>query len=143
MNLQQYYDQLERVIQNLGVNPADCRGDKPGQWNMKKGSANVWLDIFFSEKNQSSYFQCMAPLCPVPQSRKTEFYEEVLEIAHKLYGVAVTKYRDSIYIKAIREVNNLDDSEIESTLNRIANYADDYDDYLKNKYFNDGGSAPV
>jgi len=59
----------------------------------------------------------------------------------------MTKYRDGIYVKAIREVNGLDDSEIVSTLNRIGNYADDYDDYFNNKYFgNDGeggGNAPV
>jgi len=147
MDLKPHFEQVERVIKSLGIDPASCRGDKEGQWNLKKGSANVWIDVFYSENNKNTYFQCMSPVSAIPQNNKIQFYEEVLEIAHKLYGVGMTKYRDGIYVKAIREVNGLDDSEIVSTLNRIGNYADDYDDYFNNKYFgNDGeggGNAPV
>jgi hypothetical protein len=124
---------VENCISSLGVDPAVCRGDQPGQWNMKKGSANVWIDVFII--NENGYFQCMAPVSAIPQVQKAEFYEEILETNHKLYGVGMTKFKDWIYVKTIREVEDLSEDEIMAQMNRIGVYADDYDDYFKNKYF--------
>ena len=136
MDLQPYYQMVEEVIQELGVNPENTRGEKPGQWDLSKGSAPVMVDVF--EYEGRGYFQCLAPVSLIPEDRKTEFYEEVLEIGHKLFGVGFTKFKDKIYIKALRETDNLDKSEIMATFNRVGNYADEYDDYFKNKYFGDG-----
>lgn len=134
MSAQPYYQLVDQAIRTLGVDPELCRGDKPGQWNMQRGSASVWIDMFDIE-GQGGYFQCMAPVSAVPQSNKEAFYTEVLELNHKLYGVGLTKYKDYVYIKAIRELEGLDVNEILATLRRVGTYADDYDDYFKNKYF--------
>ena len=141
-NIQFYYDELEKVIIGLGVDPAICRGQKPGQWNLKKGSANVWVDIWKLKDKDYGYFQVMAPIVQIPSVNKEEFFQEILEINHKLYGVGMTKYKDWIYLKAVRELDDLSENEIRATLNRIGTYADDYDDYLKNKYSNPAGGPP-
>lgn len=143
MDLQVYFDLVDSAIIELGVNPEQCRGGKPGQWNLTKGSASVWLDVFYSEQNQCVYFQCMAPVCGIPASNTQAFYQEVLEINHTLYGVGFTKFKEGIYIKSIREVSGLDKSEILATMRRIGTYADDYDDILKNKYFGGGSNPPT
>ena len=70
----------------------------------------------------------------VPADRQLEFFKEVLEINHKLYGVGFTKFENNIYIKSIRELEGLEHSEVLSTVKRIGYYADDYDDMLKAKY---------
>lgn len=140
MDLQPYFQMVENCIRKLGVDPSICRGQNPGQWDLKKGSASVWIDVFKREQDHFGYFQCMAPVVQIPQDNTKEFYEEVLEKNHTLYGTAMTKYKDWIYMKSIRELNGLDEDEMMATLNRVGTYADENDDYFKNKYsgWNDG-----
>ena len=76
----------------------------------------------------------MAPICEVPAAKLEDFYKELLEINYGLYGVSFVKYEKWIYIKMIREADGLDVNECSSMLNRVGNYSDHYDDYLKEKY---------
>ncbi len=144
--IQVYYQMVENVIKELGVDPALCRGQNLGQWNMKLGSASVWIDVFQSKDQNGNfidggYFQMMAPVLDVPTERQGEFFQELLEINHNLYGVAFTKFQNGIYIKSIRELDNLEQSEVMATFNRVGRYADQYDDVLKAKYAG-AGRAP-
>ncbi len=141
-DITKYYQMVENCIRALGVDPAVCRDQNPGQWNLKRGSAAVWIDVFKRPEDKWGYFQCMAPICDVPVANREAFYTEVLEINHNLYGVGFTKFKDKIYIKTIRELEDLSESEITSQMNRVGIYADDYDDYFQNKYLKGGGPAP-
>lgn len=137
--IQTYYEMVERVITELGVDPKLCRGQNLGQWSMRLGSASVWIDVFQSKDAQGNYIdggylQIMAPIMDVPAERKVEFFQELLEINHKLYGVGFTKFENGIYIKSIRELENLEQSEVMATFRRVGYYSDDYDDMLKGKY---------
>ncbi len=137
--IQFYYEMVERVITELGVDPKLCRGQNLGQWSMRLGSANVWIDVFQSKDAQGNYIdggylQIMAPIMEIPADRKVEFFQELLEINHKLYGVGFTKFENGIYIKSIRELENLEQSEVMATFRRVGYYSDDYDDMLKSKY---------
>ncbi|MBI5219387.1 MAG: YbjN domain-containing protein [Bacteroidia bacterium] len=134
-----YYEMVENIIRGLGVDPAVCRGEKEGQWNLQKGSAPVWIDVWTTQDNYG-YFQAIAPVCEIPTVNTQAFYQEVLEINHQLYGVGMTKYENRIYMKVIRELDGLDQNEALAMFNRVGYYADEYDDLLKNKYF--GGNQP-
>ena len=134
-SLETYYNQVEKVISNLGVDPAVCRGEKPGQWNLKKGSASVWVDVWKLQDQDYGYIQIMGPVCEIPKEKKLEFYEEVLQINHDLYSSAITKFNDWTYVKSIRELEGLGESEIDAMFDRVGYYADYYDDYFINKYF--------
>jgi len=138
-NLEDYYKMVEDCISSFGVNPTECRCENPGQWSLKKGSVDVWVDVWHNEGETFGYFQAMAPICEVPSINTQSFFQEILEINHKLYGVGMTKYENWIYIKVVRELEDLSISEMTAAFNRIGNYADDYDDYLKDKYF--GGAS--
>jgi hypothetical protein len=129
-----YFKMMEECISLLGLDPAILKGEKDGQWNLQKGSAPVWVDIFYDAHNQCNYVQVISPVVEVPQERKLEFYEEVMKISHTLYGVGFTQYDKWVYIKAIRECENIQPSEMSAMLNRVGTYADQYDDELKNKY---------
>ena len=132
-----YYEMVENVIRNLGVDPVACREQTAGQWSLVKGSASVWIDVF-EPKNDSGfigYLQIMAPICQVPAHNAEAFYTEILETNHNLYGVGFTKFNEWIYIKGIREVDGIDEAEITSMFNRVSNYGDQYDDHFKSKYF--------
>jgi len=137
--IQYYFEMIERVINEFGVDPKLCRGQSLGQWSMRIGSASIWIDAFQSKDEKgnyidSGYLQVMSPIMAIPTDRQLEFFKEILEINHKLYGVGFTKFENNIYIKSIRELEGLEQSEVLSTFKRIGYYADDYDDMLKAKY---------
>jgi len=142
MDLSVYYAMVDNCIKELGVDPEACRGQNPGQWNLKKGSADVWIDVFKRPEDYFGYYQCMAPVCPVPKANIEQFYQEILEINHTLYGVGFTKFKDWVYVKVIRELEGIDEKEMIAMMRRVGTYADDYDDHFKNKYFG-GGNPPT
>jgi hypothetical protein len=133
-NLNKYYQLIERCIANLGVDPLQCRGKKPGSWTLNKGSIQVWVDIWYIERERRAYFQVMSPVMKLPDAGREELFTELLQINDRLFGVGFTLYKDTIWLKHIRETENLQESEIAHTLNRVGNYADQYDDLLKQKY---------
>lgn len=139
-NLESYYQMVENIIRSLGVDPEICKGAKPGQYDLKKGSASVWIDIWQVEGENYGYLQIMAPVVEIPASNKDVFFAEILEINHKLYGVGMTKYENWIYMKTIRELEGLGEKEALAMFNRVGNYADEYDDILRAKYH--GAIAP-
>ncbi len=132
-----YYTMVENVIRDLGVDPSMCKEEKSGQWSLKKGSASVWIDVWATEGDNSflGYIQIMAPVVEIPVSNRETFFREILDINHKLYGVGMTAYGDWIYIKTVRELDGLDQAEAAAMFNRVGGYADDYDDLLKEKYW--------
>lgn len=125
---------VEKCISSLGIDPALCRGEKPGQYSLVKGSAKVWIDVWNIEREGRAYFQVMSPFMKIPDTNREQFYEELLTINDKLYGVAFTIYNNWAWLKHIREVEGLDETEVTATIHRIGNYADDYDDKLIAKY---------
>ncbi len=134
MDLTEHYKMIESALFNLGVNPETSRGVIPGKWSMKKGSAEIWIDLWYDEKIDRAYFQVVAPAIPIPFENKENFFRELLEYNDKMFSVAFTIYNGWAYIKEIREVNGLDDNEVLATIHRIGTYCDKYDDLLRIKY---------
>jgi hypothetical protein len=135
--IQHYFNLVEEVLTDYKIDPAAARGPKPGQWNLKLGSANVWVDIFESTDAQGKpygFMQVMAPVCDVPVNNQHIFTKELLEVNHSLHGVGFTIYKDKAYMKSFRELQGLDKSEVISTLNNVGRSADEWDDKLKTKY---------
>ena len=133
-NLNHFYTLVEKCINQLGVDALKCRGKNPGSWTLRKGSVQVWVDVWYIEREKRSYFQVMSPVMKVPVEGREEFFLELLHINDRLFGVGFTVYKDTVWLKHIRETENLQESEIMNTLHRVGNYADQYDDVLKQKY---------
>ncbi len=136
MDLQPFYDVVEKGISELGVDPVECRGENPGQWNLKKTDTTVWVDLFYIEKEDRPYYQVMSPIFQIPtdDNTKNNLFHELLEINDTFYGVAFTVYQDWIYIKVIREANGMDSAESLAMLLRVGTYADQYRHELAEKY---------
>jgi hypothetical protein len=99
-----------------------------------KGSATVWIDCWYIEREQRAYYQAMSPIMQIPASNTAELFKELLEINDKLFAVAFTIFDNWVWLKVIREATGLDADEAFGLMTRIGNYADDYDDMLKAKY---------
>lgn len=133
-NLNKYYQMVESCISDLGVDPVQCRGTKPGSWTLNKGSVQVWVDVWYIEREKRSYLQIMSPIMKVPKAEAEALFKELLQINDRLFGVGFTIYKDTVWLKHVRETENLQESEVLNTLHRVGNYADQYDDILKQKY---------
>lgn len=136
LELARYYQLVEKAIEGLGVNPMEARTKTPGQWDLRKGSASVWINVFLSrERKDYGYLQIMSPVMKIPlQECREELFEELLRLNHQLYGVAFSVHEGWLYLRTIRELEGLSAAEALAMLKRIGVYADEYDDYLKQKY---------
>ncbi len=135
MTLQEIAPLIETSLAGLKVDPALCRGEKPGQWSYKVKDATVWIDVFTSDINQGKwYFQVMSPLCAVPNRKSAEFFQDLLEINHKLYGCSMCKKDGWLYVMVLRETVNIDQSEIDASMDRVSFYSSDYFAKLSFKY---------
>jgi hypothetical protein len=133
-NLQDYYGIIEGCIEKLGFDAEACRTEQLGQWNLTRGSANVWIDCWHIELQGRAYYQVMSPLIEIPQENHRQMFEELLGLNDKLFGVSFTLYNGLVWLKSIREARGMDVEEAMNILARISTYADMYDDYLSNKY---------
>ena len=138
--LTNYYKIVEEVIKDLGIDPVECRGMdeddivEEGQWNLSKGNASVWIDVFYDETNKENYFQVFCPLIEVPNGRMGEAATDALEIGHLLFGIGFTRVDNWLYLKHIRELEDLSKNEIANTIERIGAYGEEYEEYFREKY---------
>ncbi len=135
MDLIQTSALVEDSIRGLKVDPALCRGQKPGQWSIIYKGATVWIDVFnFQDTPDRWYFQVMSPLIVVPDKNLESFYQNLLEVNHTLFGSWICKKNDWTYVMFLREAAGLDLNEINATLDRVAFYCSDYQGKLKFKF---------
>jgi hypothetical protein len=135
MNIQEITPLIEASLAGLKLDPAQCRNEKPGQWSYRQQKADVWIDVFtFQDNPNKFYLQVMSPLCLVPDNRREEFLLDVLEINYKLVGCWIAKRNDWLYVINLRETLNIDQSEIDATLDRVSYYCNDYLAKLSFKY---------
>lgn len=135
-DLKPYYDVVEDGINQLGVDAEEARGENDGEWNLKRGNASVWIDLWYIEEEEGAYFQVMAPIMSLPEEedKKNQLYQELLKLNYTLFGVSFALHEDGIYLKNIREVENLTASEVIFMIGRCGNYADSYNDELVKKF---------
>lgn len=138
--LTDYYKIVEDVIKDLGVDPVECRGMddddivEDGQWNLSKGNASIWIDVFYDETNKENYFQVFCPVIEVPNGKMGEAATDALEIGHILFGIGFTRVDNWLYLKHIRELTDLSKNEIANIIDRIGVYGEEYEEYFREKY---------
>jgi hypothetical protein len=128
-------DYIEKSLQEIGFDPRTTRGEKEGQWTINYKNSTVWIDLFSYPQNpEKYYFQVMSPLCRMVDRQKEEFAIDLLEINYLLYGCWICKKDDWIYIMHLREADNLQKTEIDNTIERVAVYSSEYWGKLSFKY---------
>lgn len=120
--LQQTYQLTEEAITLLGVSAEESRAEQPGQWNLKKGSFDIMIDVW--EEQGQVLFQVICPLCTLPDENKEGFYLFLLERNHQLSAVTYTVFEGNVYLKHTREANGLSKEEIVNLLSKTAYYAE-------------------
>lgn len=133
-NLHYYYAIVEEALLKLNINPLKVRGDEPGQWNLKKGSAGVWLDVWHDPEDKRSYFQVMSPIIPLPKQNKEKLFEDILHKNNYMFGTFFVVFNKKVWIKVNRECRGMDADEAYNLIKRTGTFADLYDDELSENY---------
>lgn len=133
-NIDHYIRVIDDSIARIGLDPASSKGQRPGQWNLRKGTAQIGLDLFQFEEKGPVFFSATAPIMKVPKSNLRKLLVELLKLNHAMVGLAFTIFGDIIYLRATREVAGMDAQEAMNLILRVGNGADFYDEKLQEKF---------
>ncbi len=135
-DLNHYYRIAEDCIAQLGIDPATVRNEQMlGQWLLKKGSAQIIVDIWQPKDQDIAYFQAASPVMEVPAgANMSTLGEHLLTMNHSLFGPMFSIFNNIVWLKYMRNLQGLDPSEALSIISLVGNYADALDDELIEKF---------
>lgn len=121
---------VQQVLVSVGADPDQSRlsVDSGYGWNFRYGSAII--EIYIHRTEEGSYFQVLSPIIHLPQAGLLPLYRRMLELNLQLTNAALGVYHDAVYIFSERPLDGLDPVEVNSTISRVASYADDLDNRL-------------
>ncbi len=138
-NLEPYYTIIEQVITEIGISPVECRvKDKdgkvlPGQWDLKKGSASVYVDVYTTHDG-GSYVCVASPVMKIATPKLQALYEKLLLLNHQMYAVSFSINQGWVWLRGLRECEGMDPKECRAMFDRVGWYGDHYDDELKSEF---------
>jgi len=134
-DLNKYYEIVEEGIRQSGVDPELCRTEhNEGQWNLKRGETELWVDLWHVEEENHTYFQVMTPVVSIPEDNKEKFYREMLDLNYQMIGAYFVTYKDGVYIKITKEAETLTPSELVILMNRVGYYGEVFEEGFKRKF---------
>lgn len=125
-----YASMVEEGLASLGIDPKQSRLNISGGygWNFRYGSAVI--EIYIHQNDEGSCFQVLSPILHLPHTGLLPLYRRMLELNLQLVNAALGVYHDAVYIFSERPLNGLGQEEVNSTIGRVASYADDLDNKL-------------
>lgn len=130
---------VEQTIEALGVDAGQARvgsADEP-RWVLRRGSASVVVSIHSpSDGAPAGTVRVLAPVVRLPdEGKQPALFRRLLEAnAHELVGVAFGIREGDVVLVSERSLQDLDGSEIDSTVRTIGRVADRYDDALAREF---------
>ena len=142
--MKKYTDIVEQGIREIGLDPDTFQGDLDGEWSIRLGENDLWIDLWEDELSGQFYFQVVAPVFDVAQLMPRVFYEELLNLNLEMCGVAFCLHGKKVVLKSTRTATGLDVEEVYSILLIMGKYVKSFSEVLSDKYFNEGqaGDAP-
>ncbi len=134
LHLAHYYRIVEEAISKLGIDPATTRGPQPGQWNLKRGSASLSIDIFQIPPSGKAFFGISSPIMRAPETGTEGFYRYLLELNQGMIGVGFSLIKENVLLRSSRMLEGLDAQEAFQMISQIGLLADHFDDKLRENY---------
>ena len=124
-------DYLARFAERSGlVVPAL---DASGYTYIKRGSTGTAVNVL----EDHGMLLLLAPVMPVPETRREEFYRRLLELsflATSDAAFAIDEAKNEVYVRALRRLSGLDYEELEDLIDTVGSTADEWDDALKKEF---------
>lgn len=107
--------------------------DASGYTQVRKGSASVGINVL----EDHGVLLLLAPVMPVPKTRREELYRRLLELSFLTTAdaaFAIDAEKDEVYVRALRRLSGLDYEEFEDLLDTVGKVTDEWDDLLKKEF---------
>jgi hypothetical protein len=104
-----------------------------GRSCIQRGSAVVWIHVLPAQ----GVLLLLAKVMPVPEAGREALYRRLLELSYVATGdaaFAIDAATDSVYVRALRQLDGLDYDEFEDLLHTVASVADEWDDQLRHEF---------
>ncbi|MCI4669545.1 MAG: YbjN domain-containing protein [Bacteroidia bacterium] len=122
---------LEEAIAQLGIQPEETRGERPGTWLLQKGEAKILIELLTTDGKSATLLQISAPLVPWPSSNQQKVAVELLRKNHQLIDAGYSLFENTIYLRISRETAGLDVIEAIQMIAKMGHYAEELDEWLK------------
>ena len=144
MDLNHYYEMVEKALVQFELNPEDARGDEAGTWHLSyQDEYEIWVDVWLPEEALRPCFQIYCEVLELGQDASPAFYREVLETNHLLYGVCFALKANYLILHHLRDMEHLNPQEIFQTIVRVGGYAVDWGEILREKHLGEQDSGPI
>jgi len=136
-NLASTVTMVEDVLIELGHFVNECRvapGDAEYAWRVVKGSAVARISL--SSAEPYAQLRIVAPVMTTDaRVDVAKLYRHLLNLNYtRLIGAAFATRQNEVVIVAERSTLDLDRSEVRDLIERVQQYADDYDDVLVEEF---------
>ena len=131
---------VEDVLIALGHFVNECRADTPDVirgWRMVKGSASIRITLIDSDQPGAlPYLRVVAPVLTTDARVDIgKLYRRLLTLNFReVKGVAFAAQQNEILLVSERSTLDLDRSEVDDLIGRVAEYADKYDNVLVDEF---------
>jgi hypothetical protein len=146
MDFNTYSELIESTFGFLGLNPVETRGAESGQWVIYNGDTEIYIDLWEQDKENAwlyfetdepiFVFQCISPVCLMPESSLEKFYEELLHNnLNMLYtSYTINKEQNMLAVKYRRPAKGLTKEEIIEAIESAGYYSESTFKALEDRY---------
>lgn len=133
--MQAHYDMVETAIREMGVDPAEARGEEAGQWTLERDQSLLMIDLWFVEEEGRPFFQILSPVIEL-ETVDDHFglFRKLLEENYRVQGSGFCLLQDAIYLNTVRPVEEVDQHIVGELIRRTAFYGNFFVQKLRQRY---------
>lgn len=136
---EEIHQMIQQYVESIGLKKKDTFNPDTGTWEWMTGSAHIQVyteTIRLSDKHQRDYICIYSPIMEIPETKKQELFQHLLELNSSLPGVKFTLLRDDnkVYAAHERDIKGMDYQELYTFIADLEWYADQYDDELIDRF---------
>jgi hypothetical protein len=130
---------IDDFCKSKGIDPATIYNPDKKLWSLQRGSAPVQvmlLSVPVGDNTIREFLQAAAPIIKVPKGKELDFYRRLLELNDVKLGVklSIQSGTDQVWALYERDLIGMDYTELETCLEDLGYWADEFDDLLRNEF---------
>ena len=117
---------ISDLLTKKGLNPAQIFRPDSGLWVIPAQPAPVVLRLLLEGESGTNSIETVMRLAPLPAKHLLPFYRYLLESNQKLNNAAFGLEGDSVFLRSSRQLEGLDEAELDDMISSLVEAAEDY-----------------
>lgn len=138
-----YREMVGKMLAEIGLTHEDCYISDGDYWELRKGSATVYISFFTIEHEDDEtewYMDISSPVIKIPSDNLLAFYRRLLEENGNRIALKFSLREETVWCEVTRELQGITFEEAFRNLIRVGEVADEVDDIFHAEFFGDGDS---